>query len=148
MPRSHSARRLLLDTCVLAELQKPVANPDVIRAIEAVDDSVLFLSVLTIAGIRKGIDKLAPGKRRSRLDDWLIGLVERYGDRILPIDLAVAELWGRMNARLEAAGSPVPAIDGLIAATALRHGLVVVTRNPRHFAATGAAVLNPFVDHD
>jgi toxin FitB len=148
MPRPHSARRLLLDTCVFAELQKPIGNPGVIRAIDAMDDSALFMSVLTIAEIRKGIDKLAPGKRRSRLEEWLIGLVERYDDRILLIDLAVAEMWGRMNARLEAADSPVPAIDGLIAATALRHDLVVVTRNTRHFEATGAAVLDPFVDHD
>src|SRR6266851_2553379 len=137
MARSRSARRLLLDTCILAELQKPNGNPAVIRAIEAMDDNALFLSVLTIAEIRKGIDKLAPGRRQSHLEEWLSGLVARYQDRILPIDIEIAEIWGRMSARVEALGSPIPAIDGLIAATALCHDLIVVTRNARHFEPTG-----------
>src|SRR5438309_913086 len=104
MARSRSAQRLLLDTCVLAELQKPAGNPAVIRALEAMDDDALYLSVLTIAEIRKGIDKLAPGKRQSHLEEWLTGLVTRYDDHILPVDLEVAEAWGRMNARVEALG--------------------------------------------
>ena len=104
--------------------------------IEETDESTLFLSVITIGEIRNGIERITPGKRRGRLESWLkIDLRDRFRDRILPVDESVAERWGALSAIAKAKGKPVPVIDGLLAATAVHHDLMLVTRNVEDVAA-------------
>ena len=103
------------------------------------------MTVITVGEIRKGLAKMPVSKKRERLTEWLNTLVEDYGDRILAIDLDVAENWGEMHGLAEKAGRPMPTIDGMIAATARIHNLVVVTRNVEHFDGRDIPILNPWV---
>ncbi|HEY4242709.1 MAG TPA: type II toxin-antitoxin system VapC family toxin [Kofleriaceae bacterium] len=130
----------LLDTNVLSETRVGRAKP-VIAWLAAQDESDLYISVLSLGELRRGVESL---RRRDavtarHLDRWLAGLVVTYRDRTLPVDGAVAEIWGRLNVP-----SALPAIDSLLAATAVLHDLTVVTRNERAFVRTGVATLNPF----
>jgi predicted nucleic acid-binding protein len=136
----------LLDTNVVSELIKPRPEPKVTRWVEAVDESLLFLSVLTLGEIRKGIAALPRTSRRAELDQWLDAeLRPRFAERILPIDEAVADRWGRVAGELAARGKPpVPVIDGLLAATAAQYDLTLVTRKSRDVARTGVSVFNPW----
>ena len=135
----------LLDTNVISELVKPEPDTNVVRWIEETDESILFLSVITIGEIRNGIERLTPGKRRGRLESWLrIDLRARFRDRILPVDESIAERWGALSAIATANGKPVPVIDGLLAATAVHHDLMLVTRNVQDVAGTGVPTLNPW----
>lgn len=134
----------LLDTNVISELVRPRPEPKVKTWIEATDESLLYLSVLTLGEIRKGITLLANPTRRVALEVWLDSeLVLRFAGRILPIDQAVADRWGRLAAQA-GSGSPVPVIDGLLAATALHYNLTLVTRNTRDVATTGVPQFNPW----
>jgi toxin FitB len=135
----------LLDTIVISELVKPEPDTSVVRWIEETDESILFLSVITIGEIRNGIERLTLGKRRGRLESWLrIDLRARFRDRILPVDESIAERWGALSAIATANGKPVPLIDGLLAATAVHHDLMLVTRNVQDVAGTGVPTLNPW----
>jgi predicted nucleic acid-binding protein len=117
----------------------------VVRWIDETDESILFLSALTLGEIRNGIERLRPGKRRGRLESWLrVDLRSRFEGRILPVDDAVVERWGAMSAIATASGRPVPVIDGLLAATALHHDLMLVTRNVQDVAGTAVPALNPW----
>lgn len=132
----------LLDTNVLSELRKgPRANARVRAWIEPIRDDEIFLSVLVLGEIRKGIERVRRRDPRgaAALDRWLESIRRDHADRVLPVDVAVAERWGE----LDAAG-PLPAIDGLLAATAVTHDLVLVTRNVRDVRRTGVACLDPF----
>lgn len=134
--------KFLVDTNVLSELRKgPRANPRVLGWFQSVDDAALYLSVLVIGELRQGVERL---RRRdppaaAKLDRWLYELIERHSDRTLPVDAAVAERWGRLNVP-----DPIPAVDGLLAATALVHSLTLVTRNLRDVRSTGVRHLDPF----
>jgi len=135
----------LLDTNVISELVKPTADSRVTRWIDATDESLLSLSVLTLGEIRKGIALLPNASRRASLETWLDHeLVLRFADRILAIDQAVADRWGRIAAQALRTKSALAVIDGLLAATAMRHNLTLVTRNTKDIAATGVAVFNPW----
>lgn len=135
----------LLDTSVVAELVKPVPDGNVRRWVDEADESILFLSVLTLGEIRKGIESLGPGARRGRLESWLqVDLRSRFRDRILPIDVAIADRWGAISAMTAAKGKPSPVVDGLLAATALHHNLTLVTRNGADVGGTGVSTLNPW----
>ena len=138
--------RALLDTNVLAELVKPGGNPAVKAALAEIPAANVFLSVLTVGEIIRGIALLAPGRKKKHLAKWLAGLEDQYGERILPLDVETARIWGELTARSQKSGVVVPPTDGLLAATALRHGLHVMTRNTRHFEATGAMVIDPWRD--
>ena len=132
----------LLYTNVVSEVRKgPRADRKVMRWLDEVEDDELRLSVLVIGELRQGVERLRSRDATSaqRLDRWLFSLSQRYAGRILPIDEATAELWGRLNVP-----DPLPAVDGLLAATALVHDLTLVTRNTRDVNRTGARVLNPF----
>ena len=134
----------LIDTCALSELLKPKPSPRVSKWFDAVPPEALFVSVLTFGEIRKGVEKLGSSRRRARIAAWLeTELPAWFEDRVLPVDADVADEWGRLLARLK---TPVPAIDSLIAATALRHRFTIVTRNESDFTATGADLLNPWKD--
>lgn len=134
----------LLDSNIVSELRKRErADPGVRGWLMSVDDFDLHLSVLTIGEIRRGIESVL---RRDRpralvLNRWFHALVVDYEARLLPIDQEIAEEWGRMNV-----AATLPAIDGLLAATARVHGLTFVTRNTRDVARTGVPCLNPFED--
>ena len=132
----------LLDTNVVSELVRAKPNNEVVKWFEIVPDEALHLSVLSLGEIRKGVEKLTASRRRERLRVWLEqDLVEWFGPRLLPVDHAVADRWGILLARIE---RPVPAIDSLLAATALHHGLRLVTRNIEDFQVTGLEVINPW----
>jgi predicted nucleic acid-binding protein len=135
----------LLDTNVISELIKSDPDGNVIRWIDEAEETILFLSVLTLGEIRNGIERLNPGKRRGRLESWLtVDLRLRFQDRILAIDEAIAERWGALSATAAKKGRPVPVIDGLLAATALHHDLMFVTRNGADVSVTGVPTVNPW----
>jgi predicted nucleic acid-binding protein len=135
----------LLDTNCISEVVRSKPEPRVMAWIEAAEESLLYLSVLTIGEIRKGLAGLPQGRRRSRLETWLeVELQARFSGRILSIDTAVADRWGLLAANAKIIGKPLSAIDGLLAATAIHHNLTVVSRNVSDFANTPAPVLNPW----
>lgn len=134
----------LLDTTVISETIRRQQNKQVIGWLEQVPPEALFVSVLTLGEIRKGVERLADKNRRERLRLWLEHeLPAWFEGRVLPVDLAVADRWGRLLAE---AGRPVPTIDSLLAATALHHELRLVTRNAGDFDYPGLEVINPWQD--
>ena len=134
----------LLDTCVLSELARPHPDARVSDWLDDQDVASLHLSVLTVGEIEKGVAVLPRGRKKRSLTTWLATLRSTYADRLLPIDTAVAAIWGRTTATAELRGRRLGVVDGLIAATAMHHGLMVVTRNVRDFDATGVGLLNPW----
>lgn len=138
--------KYLLDTCVLSELTKPKPHNSVLLWFEAVQAEDLFLSVITIGELKKGIYKLPVSNKKQALLLWLTGLLGDYQHRLLPVGLAVMEIWGAMIAHAEKNGQPVASMDSLIAATAYTHHLTLVTRNERDFSACNITLLNPWCD--
>lgn len=135
----------LLDTNCISELVRMRPDPRVLDWMQAADESLLYLSVLTLGEIRKGVAGLPQGRRRTHLESWLeLELQARFSGRVLPVDKAVADRWGLLAAAAKRAGRPLSAIDGLLAATALHHGLTIVSRNISDFASTQIPVLNPW----
>jgi toxin FitB len=135
----------LLDTNIISELVRPKPEPKVKAWVAATDEDLLYLSVLTLGEIRKGIASLKNASRRVTLEAWLDGdLAVRFTRRILAIDPAVADRWGRLVAQADLK-SRLPVIDGLLAATALQHNLTLVTRNTKDVAETSVPVFNPWV---
>ncbi|SBW22733.1 hypothetical protein FDG2_3049 [Candidatus Protofrankia californiensis] len=136
---------ILLDTNVLSERARPRPDPTLVRWIDDLDEDRAFISVLSLAEIRRGIERLPVGNRRTYLAAWLDGdLVTRFADRILTVDIPVADAWGVLTAAGDCNGRPVPIIDGFLAATATVHGLTLATRNPRDFARLGIPLINPW----
>ena len=138
--------RLLLDTCVLSELRRPKGHPGVRRAVDALDNAALFVSVVSIGEIAKGIALLKESQNKRALRGWPQALERDYADRLLPVDLETSHIWGELTAAAQKSGKTVPASDGLIAATAQRHGLHIMTRNTEHFEPTGVLLINPWLN--
>ncbi len=137
--------RFLLDTNLLSEGAKPHPDPGVAAWMDSCSPLEMAVSALALGEIRKGIDLLAPDERRDRLEAWLLAdLPRQFAGRILPVDEAVSDRWGRLAADLRRAGRHFPLIDGFLVATAAVHGLTLVTRNERDCAGRGAPVLNPW----
>jgi toxin FitB len=135
----------LLDTNCVSELVRVKPDPRVLEWMEAAEETLLHLSVLTLGEIRKGVAALPQDRRRTRLEAWLeVDLRSRFSGRILPVDAAVADRWGLLSAQARRNGAPLPIIDGLLAATALYHNLTMVSRNVSDFAAAKVPVLNPW----
>ena len=135
----------LLDTCVISELVAMQPNPHVVQWVDSVDEDKLFLSAITIGEIKKGIEKLADSRRKDALVEWLNdGLLVRFRDKILPINIPVVLAWGQLAADLDRQGRRMPAIDSLIAATCLQGEFQLVTRDENDFAHSGITVLNPW----
>ena len=137
----------LLDTNVISEFARSDNKPNqnVKAWLEATDPDSLYASVLTVGEIRRGIEKLQAGSRRTILENWLAkDLRQWFANRLLVIDEAVAIRWGVLTAEASRKGTPLAVIDGLLSATALEHNLTIVTRNSADFLATGVALLNPW----
>ncbi len=132
---------LLLDTVALSELMKSRPNPGVLTWFRGRDPSAVFISVVTLGQIERGIER----QRREdpafarRLESWRDDLIDEFAERVLPVTIDISLLWGRLGGQRGHLS-----VDLLIAATAIEHDLAVVTRNVRHFDGTGAKVLNPF----
>lgn len=137
----------LLDTNVISELIKPRPEPKVTLWIDATHEELLFLSVLTLGEIHKGVVLLPRSARRTALEAWLSKeLPLRFSDRILSVDQEVADRWGHLSGLAGARRVQVSVIDGLLAATAIQHNLTLVTRDTRDVAATGVSLFNPWTD--
>ena len=132
----------LLDTNVLSELRKPTPHPAVAGWFETAGSDDLYLSVLVVGEIRQGIERLRPRDpvQAEVFERWLATLERDFADRVLPVTTLVAEAWGRLNAP-----APLPAVDGLLAATALVHGSTFVTREAERLQRCAVPVLNPWL---
>ena len=134
-----------MDTCVLSELIRPKPQRRVVDWIEAQDESPLYLSVITIGKIQKGVARLPDSARKEKLVNWLDEeLLERFKGRVLGIDLAVARQWGDIQAVCELRGHKMPVVDALIAAIALAADMTIITRNEQDMVASGAKIFNPW----
>ena len=135
----------LLDTNCISELVRPQPEPRVVEWMEAADEAMLYLSVLTVGEIRRSLAGLAQGKRRTQLEAWLeVELQARFAGRILPIDAAIADRWGLIAAEAKQRGKALRIIDGLLAATALHYNLTVISRDTGDFTNAQVQVLNPW----
>jgi toxin FitB len=132
----------LLDTNVISELVRPKPAKTVLVWFENIPSEALHISVLTLGEIRKGVEQMPDSARREKLRLWLEHeLLDWFGTRILPVDIPVADRWGRLVAQM---GRPVASIDSLLAATALHYELRLVTRNQKDFDYPGLEVINPW----
>ena len=137
--------KYLLDTCVISELIAKQPNPNVVEFVDSRDPDNIFLSVITIGEISKGIEKLPPSKRKKELQTWLGEyLLIRFDGKIISLSTEILIKWGELAAKLEGIGITLPAMDGLIAATALTHNLILITRNEKDFENTGVKIINPW----
>jgi predicted nucleic acid-binding protein len=135
----------LLDTNCVSEAVRSHPEPRVMSWLETVDEGFLYLSVLTLGEIRKGVASLPQSRRRTSLETWLeVELQARFSARILPIDAAIADRWGSLAATAKNKGRALSTIDGLLAATAMQHNLTIVSRNDADFAGTQVPVFNPW----
>ena len=137
--------KYLLDTNVISELVARKPNAQVVEWIDALDPSSVYLSVITIGELSKGIEKLTESPRKDKLRAWLSDdLLVRFDGRVLPLDVEVMLTWGLLIAQLERTGRSLPAIDSLIAALAIHHHCSLVTRNQGDFKDTGVTIVNPW----
>lgn len=139
--------KYLLDTCVLSELIKRQPNTDVVYWIKKQEENSLYISALTLGEIEKGIQKTPDGSRKAFLKLWLENdLINRFQGRIISIDAQVSTRWGQVQGVAELKGKPMPAIDGLIAVSALVHSCIVVTRNTSDMLESQAELFDPWVN--
>lgn len=135
----------LLDTNVVSEWTRPRPDAGVVGFLAQEDEDTLYLSVVSLAELRRGVDRLPQGQRRTRLDQWLReDLPMRFDGRLLGIDAVTADMWGRLIARRERSGRPLGAMDGWIAAIAEVRGLTLVTRNVADFAGVVEQIIDPW----
>jgi predicted nucleic acid-binding protein len=138
----------LLDTNIVSEWTKPRPNVGIVRWLDEVDEDRIFLSVVTVAEVRFGIDVLPAGARRTRLAAWLShDLIGRFEGRILPVDAAIADRCGHLLAHGRTIGRPFDAFDALLAATASCHHLTLITRNVHDFELAGTLLYDPWTDN-
>lgn len=140
--------RTLLDTCVISELRRANPNLTVLAAVSRIPQADLFISVISMGEIQKGISLLPRGRRRRELDLWFAGLASRFTDQLVDVDLDTAIIWGELSASIRLGGRTILAADLLIAASAMRHGLRVMTRNTRDFVSSGVPLINPWDEGD
>jgi len=138
--------KTLVDTCVWSELKLSAPNPLVVSSIRQVEQEDLQLSVISMGELQKGISLLPLGRKRAELDNWFNGLQIRFAEQVVDIDLETSLIWGELSARIRLSGNTIGDADLLIAASALRHGFRVMTRNIRDFSPTGVLLVNPWQD--
>lgn len=135
----------LLDTNVPSEFSRDRPEPGVVQWLKTQPVTSLFLSAVTIGEIRKGLVLLPQGRRRDQLETWFhTDLLSWFRNRILPVTQAIADRWGVLDGQCQLKGTPLNTADGMIAATAVEHGLTLVTRNVKDFAGLGVEVFNPW----
>jgi Predicted nucleic acid-binding protein, contains PIN domain len=135
----------LLDTCVVSELVKAEPNESVLTWLLDADEDSLFLSVLTLGELEKGIARARDVSRKAKLINWVRrDLAQRFRGRVLPIDIEIAERWGALVGESERRGIPLPVVDSLLAATSLHHDLTIVIRNMADMERCGARCVNPW----
>jgi predicted nucleic acid-binding protein len=135
--------RVLLDICALVQLRDPRGDKGVKTAVAFIPDDDLYLSALTIGEISRAIALLANGQKKRALGAWLGTLERQFAERILPVDAEAAHLWGEITARLAESGKVLDIINSLVAATALRHGLHIMTCRAAKFEGTGVLIVDP-----
>lgn len=133
----------IIDTNVLSEARRAGGHPAIKQYLMNAEEDALYLSVITLGELSRGIAKLDPGARQTELEQWLSATERLFISRLLPIDRHVAVRWGKLTDRCARQGVTIGQADALIAATALQHGLAIVTRNVRHFEPTGVHVIDP-----
>jgi len=137
----------LLDTNVVSEWAKARPDPGVVAWLAEADEDRVFISVITLAELRYGVERMARGRRRERLDEWLRDeLSLRFEGRVLPVDERVADAWGKVVGRGESTGRPIGTMDAFIAAITAVHDLTLVTRNVSDFESSVKAIVNPWVE--
>ena len=134
----------LLDTCVISETARPRPDDRVMAWLDSVEEDALFVPAVAFGELRKGVERRDDGAKKIALTKWLDDCYRIYGDRIVPFDYGVADLWGRLVADLQKRGKTPPVIDSQIAATALCHGMTLVTRNVRDMTDFAVQLINPF----
>ena len=134
--------RFLLDTCLLSELVKPKPHPGVLAWLQDQDETSLFVSAITLAELERGAARLPASRRKNALAEWLASVKLQFSSRVLAFTGDTAGYWALMCAQAEALGKPMAAFDSLIAATALEHGLSLVTRNVGDFAGSPVVLVN------
>lgn len=137
--------RLLLDTNVLSEVTKPSPDEGVLRWIHGLDEDRTFISIVSVAEIRRGVALMDSGRKRDALGEWLAhDLPQRFENRIIPVEGPVALAWGDLMALAKRSGRGLASMDGLIAATAVAHQLTLATRNTKDFEGFGVDIINPW----
>lgn len=135
----------LIDTCCVSELIKPKPDANVVRWFSDHDEQEMFLSVLTLGELRKGIEKPPDSKRKDAMAHWFENdVTERFAGRMLDVTALESQTWGEVMADAARNGRPIPDIDGLLAATAIANGLTLVTRNTKDMISTGVALIDPW----
>ncbi len=136
---------ILLDTCVVSEAIRPNPEPAVLAWLETLDEKQVYLPSLVLGELRKGVELLGPGKKKEALSLWLEQLDQRFDRRIVNFDSVAAHRWGVLTSQAETSGTPLPVVDGQLAALASVTGAVFATRNTADFEATGIALFNPWM---
>lgn len=134
--------RYLLDTNVISELQNAKGDDLVKMRFRRLDAETLFVSAVVVGELQKGIRRLPDGRKKHDLESWFNDFTLEYNNRILPFDVDTAQIWGDLVAKFEREGRPISFADGQIAATAIQHGLVLITRNTKDFKNTGTRLWN------
>jgi predicted nucleic acid-binding protein len=135
----------LIDTNVISEVAKPHPNPQVMAFLHETDEDRLFISVITLGELRRGVALKSDGRAKAALDGWLrVDLPERFSGRIIDITPAIADVWGNLMAEAKLRGRALHAMDGFLGATARAHGQTLVTRNVKDFEALGLPLFNPW----
>ncbi len=140
--------RYLLDTCILSELVKPEPNPAVLRWTGDRQPNALFISAMTLAELHRGVERLPASRRQIELTAWLQQLESDFEKRVVAFTQSTAHYWANMCAKAQAAGQTMSAVDSIIAASALEHGLTLVTRNVSDFAQAPVILVNPWLESD
>lgn len=137
----------LLDTCTISEFAAKRPNATVIDWLNSQMEERLYISSITIGELKYGVERAPVSERRNTLDRWLtVDVLNRFGDRVVPVDTSVMLRWGALRVHLDRQGMPMPPMDALIAATALAHNLILATRNTQDFIHSGVQLLNPWQD--
>ncbi|MGI8484905.1 MAG: type II toxin-antitoxin system VapC family toxin [Thermomicrobiales bacterium] len=136
---------VLLDTNILSELLTTAGNRRVKATVKQYNPAELFVSVISLGEIQKGVSLLPVGRRQHELAKWFLEVQQEFMSRVIPVDIDTAIIWGELSAQMRRTGENIAAADLLITATALQHGLTVMTRNVHDFAPTGVALINPWL---
>jgi predicted nucleic acid-binding protein len=137
--------KVLLDTCIISDIYRGHKIERLKNALHSIGEENCFVSVVTLGEIINGIHQLEEGRKKKDLLHWVEQFETKYSTRLLFIDSAVAKVWGELTAKAKRIGKNIPTADGLIAATALSHGLHVMTENVKDFEPTGVQLINPYV---